>query len=151
MLQKTESCSQPLADTFEKAVNSLKDGNTSLTAIQKLLTNTVAKRDYSSQETSHLLLHLPMCNASREIVVLSLDGSHMVEANLQTLQTEQSATKSSILEHYAWQPHNSIFNDMTLLHFAKNYFMPKQLSNKPNRRRKEVIVVVHPYCIPDSD
>lgn len=29
--------------------------------------------------------------------------------------------------------------------------MPKELSNEPNRRRKEVIVVVHPYCIPDSD
>lgn len=61
-----------------------------------------------------------MYNASIEIVVLSLDGSRMVEENLQTLQAEQSATKPSILDHYACRSHNSVFNDITLLNFTKN-------------------------------
>ena len=85
---KTECRSQSLRDIFERIVNSLKDGNTSLTAVQKLLMNSVGERDYSAQETCHLLLQLPMFNASREFVVLSLDGSHMVEQNFHGLQDE---------------------------------------------------------------
>ena len=39
---------------------SLKEGINSLKAVQKLLINTVGERDYSAQETCHLLPQLPM-------------------------------------------------------------------------------------------
>ena len=80
----------------------------------------VGERDYSSLETCHLLLQLPVFNASREFIVLSLDGSCIVEQNLHRLQNEQPATTSSILDHYIQWPYNAMFNDMTLINFARN-------------------------------
>ena len=38
----------------------------------------VGERDYSAQEICHLLLQLPMYNASKDFIVLSLDGSRSV-------------------------------------------------------------------------
>lgn len=56
----------------------------------------------------HLLLQLPMFNASREFVVLSLDGSCMVEQNLHGLQDEQSVTTPTILDYYMQRLSNSV-------------------------------------------
>lgn len=79
---KSEPRSQSLKDAFANIVCSLSDGNWSLKAVQKLLTNCVGERDYSAEETCHLLLQLPMFKASREFYVLSLDVSRQVEENL---------------------------------------------------------------------
>ena len=79
---KSEPRSQSLKDIFTNMVKSLKDGNRSLKAVQKLLNNSVGDRDYSAQETCHLLLHLPMFKASRDFIVLGLDGSRAVEEHL---------------------------------------------------------------------
>jgi len=49
------------------------------------------------------------------------------------------------------RPSTQPFNDMTLLTFAKAYSTPKQPSQEPSRRRKEVIVVVRPYYSPDQN
>ena len=76
---------------------SFRDGNTSLKAVQKLLINTVGERDYSAQETCHTLLQLLMLKASRDFIVLSLDGSRVVEDHL---EEQHSATKPSIIDHY---------------------------------------------------
>ena len=40
---------------------------------------------------------------------------------------------------------------MTLLEFARSYSMPKELSAVPNRRRKDVIIIIRPYYPPDPD
>ena len=90
---KSEPRSQPVLETFKLIVNSLKESNTSLTAVQKLLINSIGECDYSSQETCHLLLQLPMFKASRDFVVLSLDGSRIV----QHTADGQVATALSIL------------------------------------------------------
>ena len=79
---KCEPRSQPLKEVFTNIVRSLKDDNTSLKAVQKLLINSVSERDYSAQETCHLLLQLPMFRASRHFIMLSLDGSRAVEDRL---------------------------------------------------------------------
>ena len=57
---KSEPRSQPMKVIFAKIERSLKDDNTSLKAVQNLLINSVGERDYSAQETCHLLLQLPM-------------------------------------------------------------------------------------------
>ena len=44
--------------------------------------STVGERDFSVQETCHLLLMLLMITASRDFLVLSLDGSRQVYDNL---------------------------------------------------------------------
>ena len=80
-----------------------------------------------------------MFKASRDFVMLSLDGSRAFEHNS---EQGQATTTPSILDHYIRRPSNSVFNRMTLLAFAKRYSMPRELSAEPNLRRKEVIVVI---------
>ena len=48
----------------------------------------------SAQETCHLLLQLPMIKSSRDFVILSLDGSRVVEDRLGKGQ------RASIVNHY---------------------------------------------------
>ena len=145
---KSEPRSQPRKEIFAKIVRSLKDDNTSLKAVQKLLINSVGERDYSAQQTCHLLLQLPMVKASRDFIVLSLDGSRSVEDQL---NEGQLATALSILDHYIARPTTPWFRDMKLLHFAQQHTMPKELGSDPSRRRKDVVVIVHPYFSPEPN
>ena len=131
-----------MREIFNSIVTSLKDGCTALTAIQKLLINSIGQRDFSSQETCHLLLQLPMFKASRDFVVLSVDGTRAVELNS---EEDEPATALSILDHYIAHPSTCCFDSMTLLQFTRSYSMPKELSMVPKRRRKDVVVTVRPY------
>ena len=112
----------------------------------KLLINSVGERDYSAQETCHLLMQLPMFKASRDFIVLSLDGSRAVE---ERLEEHHHATALSILDHYMRRPNSAPLDDITLLEFARQYTMPKTPGSKPSRRSKCVVVISRPYCSPD--
>ena len=111
--------------------------------MQKLLINSVGERDFSAQETCHLLLQLPMFKASRDFVVLSLDGSRAVD---ERLDEDQPATVASALDHYVSRPATANFESMTLLHFVQHYSMPRESGSEPSKRRKKVVVIVRPYC-----
>ncbi len=89
-----------------------------------------------------------MFRASRDFVVLSLDGSRAVESQL---QEGQPATAPSILDHYISRPTTTQFRDMTILHFPQKYTMPKDLGSDPSHRRKDVVVIVRPFCSPDPN
>ena len=80
---KSEPRSVPLREVYANIVRSLRDDSTSLKAVQKLLINSVGDRDYSAQETCHLLLQLPLICSSRDFTVLSLDGSRQVQNQVQ--------------------------------------------------------------------
>ena len=114
-MTKSEPRSQSLKEIFTTIVRGLREGNTSLKAVQKLLINTVGERDYSAQETCHLLLQLPMFKAFCDFIVLSLDESHAVEDKL---EEGQHATALSIVDHYMGRPNSALFNSMILLEFA---------------------------------
>ena len=111
-----------MKDVYATIVRELRDDDKSLKAVQKLLISTTAERDYSAQETCHLLLMLPMYMASRDFVILSLDGSRQVE---EQLEEDKPATVTSALDHYINRPATPQFEDMTLLHFTQHYSMPK--------------------------
>ena len=143
---KSEPRSQSLKEIFTTIVRGLREGNTSLKAVQKLLINTVGERDYSAQETCHLLLQLPMFKASRDFIILSLDGSRAVEDHL---EEGQRATALSIVDHYMGRPNSVHFNSMTLLSFAQQYSMPKTLGAKPTHRNRRIVVIPRPYVSPD--
>ena len=66
-----------------------------------------------------------MFKASRDFIILSLDGSRAVEDHL---EEGQHATALSIVDHYMGRPDSLHFNPMTLLEFACQYSMPKTLS-----------------------
>ena len=94
---KSEPRSQPLKDVYKHIIKGLGDSDTSLKAVQKLLINSVGEGDYSAQETCHLLLQIPVFMASRDFVVLSLDGSR---ALADRLDDDRAATNLSSLDHY---------------------------------------------------
>jgi len=99
--------------------------------VQKLLISTTVERDYSAQETCHLLLMLPMYMASRDFVMLSLDGSRQVE---ERLEEGKPATALSALDHYTSRPATPQFEEMTL-HFMQHHSMPKTVGEEPTVRR----------------
>ena len=143
---KSEPRSQSLKEIFTTIVRSLREGNSSLKAVQKLLISTVGERDYSAQETCHLLLQLPMFKASRDFIILSLDGSRTVQDHL---EEGQHATALSIVDHYRGRPDSPHFNTMTLLEFARQYSMPKILGAEPSRRTRWIVVIPRPYVSSD--
>ena len=139
---KSELRSQSLRDVYTIIVHSLMEGNHSLKAVQKCrryIINSVGERDYSAQETCHLLLHLTLMNTSRDFIVVNLDGSSAIEDHL---QENERATTPLFLEVRPTKPQ---FKDINLLQFCQQYTMPKVLGSVPNRRGKSVIVVICPY------
>ena len=125
-------------------MRTLKDDSTVLKVIQKLLINSVGERDFSAQETCHLLLQLPLIKSTRDYIILSLDGSCQVQERPEEGETSR-ATAPSTLDHYTRRPSNYTFEFMTLLHVSQHYTMPKELGSTP-KHHKMKIVSVRPYC-----
>ena len=145
---KSEPRSKSLKTVYSTIMKSLKDDDKSLKVVQKILINSVGERDYSTQETCHLLLQLPMYHASRDFVILSLDGSREVDNKL---DEGKVVTIDSYLDHYSAHPATADFQDLTILQFVERYRIPKRIGDNLVRRKKEVVVIVRPYCSPDPE
>ena len=107
------------------------------------------ERGTFQQETCHLLLQLPMFRASRDFVFLSLDGSR--EVGDKTDEGGQVVTVDSQLDHYSSRPNTPEFKNLTLLKFVQRYKIPKRVGDKLFRRKKEVVVIIRPYCLPNPN
>ena len=81
-----------------------------------------------------------MFKASREFVILSLDGSCAVEDRL---EEGKRATALSIVDHNIGRPDSFHFNNMTLLEFARQYSIPKTFGAEP------IVVNQRPYVSSD--
>ena len=125
----------------------MKDNGCSLKMVQKLMISSFGERDYSAQETCHLLMGLPKYRASRDFVYLTLDGSRQVDSN----QEEGTAivTLASQLDHYINRITGTEMEELSLLEFVQKFRMPKCIGVAPIRRKKEIVVIVIPYCSPD--
>ena len=145
---KAEPRSKALRELFGNIVRTIKDDGTSLKVVQKLLVNTVGERDFSAQETCHLLLQLPMYRATRDFVILSLDGSREVDDNL---EADRPVTVESQLDHYCTRPRIPNHEALSILQFVQKYRMPKTVGEAFVPRRKEVVVIPRPYVSPDPE
>ena len=107
---KCEPRSQPMKNIITKIVRSLKDDNTSLKAVQKLLMQekaTTQKKKPATCSSSYQCSKHPCM----DFIVLSLDGSRAVE---EQLDEGQPATALSILDHYIAHPATPQFQNMKL-------------------------------------
>ena len=145
---KSEPRSQALRELFSTIMRTMKDDGTPLKVAQRLLISTVGERDFSAQETCHLILQLPMYRSSRDFVILSLDGSREVN---QALEEERPVTLESQLDHYCSRPTSLEFDSITLLQYVQKYRVPKKAGELPVCRTKEVVVIPRPYCNPDPN
>ena len=144
---KSEPRSKGLKAVYGNILKTMKDNGSSLKVVQKIMISSVGERDYSAQETCHLLLGLPMYRASRDFVYLTLDGSRQVDSN----QEEGTAivTLASQLDHYINRITGTEMEELSLLEFVQKFRMPKCIGVAPIRRKKEIVVIVIPYCSPD--
>ena len=101
--------SEPLKLVYKNIVKQLAHQDKPLKAVQKLYINNIGERDYSAQETCHLLLQLPLYMASRYFVILSVDGTRMVQDQL---NEDSPATALSTVDHYGNRPRE--FEHITL-------------------------------------
>ena len=60
-------------------------------------------------------------------------------------------TIDSYLDHYCARPAKAEFQDLTILQFEERYRIPKRIGDNLVHRKKEVVVIVCPYCSPDPE
>ena len=128
---KSEPQSKGLKAVYGNVLKTPKSDGSSLKMVQKLMISSIGERDYSAQETCHLLLGLPMYRASRDF---SLDGSRQVDND----QEEGTAvvTLASQLDHYRSRPTTPHMEGLTLLEFVQRYRMPKSVGFDLVSRKK---------------
>ena len=94
---KGEPRSLMLKDTFNSVIN-----NTASSAsgklVKKLMIRSLDERDFSAQETMHLLMSLNLHSTTFKVLPINLNGSCKVETNV---NGEQLCTKYSLLDTYA--------------------------------------------------
>ena len=61
----------------------------------------VGERDFSAQETAHLLLSLPLYRCTYSFVTINLDGGRQIRDNLSDFQEDEPALNLSLLDFYA--------------------------------------------------
>ena len=114
---KSEPRSRSVAAIFESCVGGLQNDSDSKSALRRAMIRAVGERDFSSQETAHMLLSLPLTSCSFSFITLSLSGSRKLLRNKDSGELE---LKNSLLDHYASR---SIKLQMSLLQFASEYSM----------------------------
>ncbi len=98
---KGETRSPGLKAVYRRIMKCLNLDANVLKFVQKLI-NSVGERDYSAQETCYLLVQLPMFRASRDFVILSLDGSRQVDDwaeegnDVATLHAQRQVQRSNV-------------------------------------------------------
>jgi len=145
---KPETRSKALKSVYQTVLKTLDDDTNSLKFAQKLLFSSVGERDYSAQETCHLLLQLPMYRTSRDFVYLSLDGSRELADKL---EDERCVTVASHLDHYCARQSTPEFEVLSLKQFVEKYKIPKQVGERLIPIKKNVAVIPRPYCSPDPN
>jgi hypothetical protein len=87
-----------LKHTFNAVLKNSQPDLNAKKAINKIMIKTIGERDFSAQETMHLLLSLKLHSTTFQVLPVNLNGSRRVETNLQ--ETDR-CTKDSLLDIYA--------------------------------------------------
>ena len=135
---KGEPRSNTLKNTFNSVVHNLNSCRDPLKAMKKIMIKTLGERDFSAQETMHLLLSLKLYSSSFEVLPVNLNGSRFVKTKLK--QTDSLCTNDSLLDKYAKR---SIFQDefphVMKMSFVEFVTMYKTVKNKLIKRSPNVI------------
>lgn len=107
--------------------------------------HTVGERDFSTQETAHMLLSLPLVSCSFNFITISLNGSKRVNRDK---DTGELVLQRSFLEDYAEREPR--FVNINLQQFAANYSI---CNGKAIKRAKPVVVRTFPFysCNPQGE
>ena len=132
---KAEPRSKSVKTIFKTCVDTLHDDSDSRKALRSAMLRAVGERDFSSQETAHMLLSLPLVSCSYNFVTVSLNGSKMVTKDQ---QSGDILVQPSIMDAYATR---SGLSDTNLCQFAAQYTVCR---GKVSKRSLPVIVRTFP-------
>jgi hypothetical protein len=125
-----------LRETFREAVRQQNNENTSASvrrSFQKLLSTTVGERDYSAQETMHLLMGYELHGCSREFTSINPLEQFV---NIGPPLGEETQPRKNSLEAYLSRP---------LEHVAMCWYdYERQFKRNGNRRKKPAIARIWP-------
>ncbi|CAG8768743.1 17939_t:CDS:2, partial [Cetraspora pellucida] len=108
---KSELRSEAFSEIFSNYLKNAKSDEPALKSVQKLLLHTITERDFSAQESSHLLLKLPLAISSCTFFTLNLNEDNTLrklihDNNMQN--NEQSSSVRTELSHlqvyWEWTP-----------------------------------------------
>jgi len=115
--------SMPASEIYSKCVSSINPSVTdpTKTVIRKCLIQSVGERDFSAQETAHLLLSLPLYRCTFNFVTVSLDGNRKVRPVTNASGSEDLATELSLLDTYAirMEHYSTTFPDVISLNLVQ--------------------------------
>ncbi len=134
-IAKSEIKSKSAEDIFAESIS---PSNTTGTALRKCMMKSVGERDFSAQETAHLLLSLPLYQCTYSFVTLSLDGGHLITTD-STCDSGNSVVNPSMLDMYSHRSddkYSDIIN-LNLLGFAASY----SVYNSELKRRSHAVIV----------
>lgn len=133
---KGECRSQPVQTLYKSCVEDLNNNSDGRRVLRTALLHSVGERDFSAQETSHMLLSLPLFSCTYNFVTVALNSSRKVtrDDNSGELTLEASA-----LDDYASR--DASLAHLNLCQFVSNYHT---IRGKVTKRSAPVIVRTFP-------
>ena len=103
-------------------------------AMKKVMMKTLGERDFSAQETMHLLLSLKLYSTTFDVLPINLNGSRRVQTRV---KDQSVCTSESMLDTYTnrirFQPCVPHIMDLNFVQFATKYELVKgKLQKRPS-------------------
>ena len=142
---KAESRSLAFSEVLDQALRNDNPNDPSIKAFQKLLIHTVGERDYSAQETCHLLLQIPLYHSSRNFASLNLnkEANRWLHDSEHNENNEVKKTDPSPLQRYCSR--STELSDVSLFRLYLQY---KLVRGEWVKCSKENIVRIWPRPSP---
>jgi hypothetical protein len=137
---KAETTSQTAKEIFRTCVNNQSVASQTSTVIRSAMIKSIGERDFSAQETAHMLLGLPLYSCTFSFATVAIDSIKTIEIQNNGTRTKISH-KMSIVEAYAKRlenlPNNEAISEMNLMQFSEHFY----INNNTVRERKTPVIV----------
>ena len=134
---KGESKSTSMTDILKSCVDS---SVSTPSALRRAMVRAIGERDFSSQETGHMLMSLPLMSCSFTFIAISLTGDRRISEI-----DSQLKIQPSILDDYA---NRTELMDINLIQFASEY---SNVRGQLQKRSAPVIVRTFPNYSPNPE
>ena len=142
---KAETKSQTAKEIYKTCVSKLSQTSQVCNVIRSAMIKSIGERDFSAQETAHMLLGLPLYSCTYTFVTVILDEMKTVEIQRSLSQTKMS-TKLSIVEYYAQRTQytstDKAVKEMSLLQYSSHFYV--HVNGSVKERKTQVIVRTYP-------
>ena len=141
---KAETTSQTAKQIFHSCINNHSLTSQTSSVIKSAMIKSIGERDFSAQETAHMLLGLPLYSCTYTFATLAIDDTKTLEIQCNSTQTT-IIHKLSMVEAYAKRacmiPNNKAITDMNLLQFAEKFYL---YNNILKERKNSIVIRTYP-------